>query len=295
MNKELHESNRYPDELFPFEMYTVNRLKCIPHGRGFNDLHWHEELQFTLIISGRVTIQVNGDDYRLCSGEAIFINKGLLHVTTNISDDGEYVSFNFPEKLLCFFSASRIEYKYVQPYTNAFAFPTTVLNKKDDWQTNILQILWQLKQIHEGVKYFGWEYEISCMLTHMWFMIINNVTLQNDRAHNKALIQQQERIQLSISYIHQNYFNDISLADIAKAAHISIAECSRCFRKIVHTTPYNYLIEYRIKRSLDLLNTTHLTVTDIAIRVGFNHVNHFIQSFKKSQNITPSEYRKKFE
>lgn len=291
-NKKLHESNQYPDKLFPFEMYTVTRSKCIPHGRGFNNLHWHEELQFTLVTNGRVTIQINGDDYLLCSGEAIFINKGLLHVTTNISDNGKYVSFNFPEKLLCFFSESRMEYDYVQPYTDIFAFPTTVLSKKVDWQADILHVLWHLKQIHEGAKYFGWEYEVSCMITRIWFMLISHITLQNDSSYNKTLIQQHERIQLLISYIHQNYSSNISLADIAKAANISIAECSRCFRKIVHATPYNYLIEYRIKRSLDLLNTTSLTVTDIAIRVGFNHVNHFIQSFKKSKGVTPNEYRK---
>ncbi|WP_414633121.1 AraC family transcriptional regulator [Clostridium sp. UBA6640] len=47
-----------------------------------------------------------------------------------------------------------------------------------------------------------------------------------------------------------------------------------------------------MKRSLNLLNTTSLIVLDIAIHVGFNHVNHFIQSFKKSQGVTPNEYRK---
>ncbi|MFC3748157.1 helix-turn-helix domain-containing protein [Paenibacillus sp. GCM10012306] len=291
MNKELHENNRYQDNLFPFEMYTVTRFKCIPHGRGFNDLHWHEELQFTLVTSGRITIQINGNNYTLCSGDAIFINKGLLHVTTDISDDGEYVSFNFPEKLLCFFSDSRMEYNYVQPYTNSFVFPTVVLSKNVGWQADILNVLRNLKRIHNEARYFGWEYEVSNLLTCIWFKLISNVILQKDKLHNKTLIQQQERIQLLISYIHQNFSNNINLADIAKAANISLAECNRCFRKVVHTTPYNYLIEYRIKRSLDLLKSTNLTITDIATRVGFNHVNHFIQSFKRNQGVTPKEYR----
>lgn len=292
MNKELHESNRYPDKLFPVEMYTVTRLKCTPHGRGFNDLHWHEELQFTLVTSGQVTIQINGNDYMLHEGEAIFINKGLLHVTTKIADDGKYVSFNFPEKLLCFFNDSRMEHDYVQPYTNVFEFPVMVIKKNIDWQMDILRTLEHLKQTYDRTKYFAWEYETACMITHIWFMLINHVTLPKDKSHNKALIQQQERIQLLLSYIHQNYSEDISLANIAKAANISIAECGRCFSKIVHTTPYNYLIEYRIKRSKELLDTTNLTVTEIATRVGFNHVNHFIQSFKRIQGITPNDYRK---
>ncbi len=295
MKKELHESNWYEDKLFPFKMYTVTRQECIPHGRGFHDLHWHEELQFTMAVKGQVTMQVNGNDFILESGQGIFINKGLLHITTDITEDGKYVSFNFPEKLLCFFPGSRMEYDYVQPYTDEFSFTVMVLYKEIDWQAAILEVLQKLKEIQDGAEYFGREYEISNMVTHMWLMLINHVTLQNENSHNKALKQQQERIHLMLSCIHQNYAEDLSLTDIAKSANISVAECSRCFRKMIHTTPYSYLIEYRLKQSMELLYTTSLSVTEVGARVGFNHVNHFVQSFKKNQGITPNEYRKERE
>lgn len=82
MSKQLHETIFYPDASFPYIMYTANALKIIPEGRGFNDLHWHEELQITLVTKGKLTIQVNGIDHELEAGQAILINKGscmLLH------------------------------------------------------------------------------------------------------------------------------------------------------------------------------------------------------------------------
>ncbi len=103
---------------------------------------------------------------------------------------------------------------------------------------------------------------------------------------------QQERLQLLLSFIHQNYSNNITLQEIADVAHLSVSECNRSFKRTIHMTPYDYLIKYRIKKSSELLISTHYTITEIAHRVGFNNANHFIQSFKKHYKRTPKEFRK---
>jgi len=95
-----------------------------------------------------------------------------------------------------------------------------------------------------------------------------------------------------LSFIHQNYTNPITLNKIADAAHLSVSACARSFKKSIQMTPYDYLVTYRIKKSCELLESTEYTITEIAGRVGFNHVNHFIQTFKKHRDITPKEFRK---
>ncbi|MDU5948696.1 cupin domain-containing protein [Paenibacillus macerans] len=90
-------------------------------------MNWEKEmispkntkLQFTLVTEGKIVMQVNGIDYELDAGQAIFINKGVLHITTNITPYSQYVSFNFPEKLLGFFANSTMENNYVLPFTNS--------------------------------------------------------------------------------------------------------------------------------------------------------------------------------
>lgn len=290
MKKQLHEAIQYPDEAFPYIMYTHTNHGSIPEGRGVNDLHWHEELQITLVTNGKLTIQINGIDYDLETGHAIFINKSVLHVVTHLTHDGQYVSFNFPEKLLAFYSDSAMEKSYVLPYTNSFLLS---LEFKGDaeWQKQILQILWYLKKEFEIKKNWGWQYEISIKTVQLWLILISNISLSSDESskHNRL---QQERLQLMLSFIHQNYTDNITLKEIAEAAHLSVSECTRSFKKSIHMTPYYYLVKYRIKRSCELLESTEYTITEIARRVGFNHVNHFIQSFKKHRDITPKEFRK---
>ena len=290
MENTLHETNHYPDISFPYAMYTITTRNCAPKGRGFNELHWHEELQFTLVIEGKIVMQVNGIDHELESGQAIFLNKGVLHVTTPITQNSLYVSFNFPEKLLAFYTDSTMEKKYVLPFTNSLFFPL-VIKEDAEWQSQMLEMLQELKKKFDTRKCWGWEYEVSLKTAQIWLTMISNISLSAEESP-KYLKQQQERIQLMISCIHQNYADNISLREIAEAAHLSVSECNRSFKRTLHMTPYDYLIKYRIKKSAELLMSTDCTITEIACRVGFNHVNHFIQSFKKHYKITPKEYRK---
>ncbi len=122
MANKLHEINHYPDMSFPYAMYTITSLTCIPQGRGFNELHWHEELQFTLVTEGKIVMQVNGVTHELEAGHAIFINKGALHVSKQVVKNSEYVSFNFPEKLLAFYSDSNMEKKLCASLYELFIF-----------------------------------------------------------------------------------------------------------------------------------------------------------------------------
>ncbi|CAM3280746.1 MULTISPECIES: AraC family transcriptional regulator [Paenibacillus] len=290
MAKSLRETIAYPNLSFPYIMYTHTLYKSTPEGRGFNDLHWHEELQITLVTKGTLVIQVNGIDHQLKTGQAILINKGILHVTTQLSHDGEYVSFNFPEKLLAFHADSTMEENYVLPYTRS-SFVSFVIAGNADWEKQVLDMLWDMRKVFNTKKGWGWEYEISIKTTQLWFILISNLSLPQEETPKHAK-RQQERLQLMLSFIHQNYSTPITLQEIADAAHLSISECTRNFKKTVRMTPYEYLIKYRIKISCELLVSTDDTVTEIAYKVGFNHVNHFIQSFKKDRGKTPKGFRK---
>lgn len=49
-------------------------------------------------------------------------------------------------------------------------------------------------------------------------------------------------------YIHTHDADDLSLKDIADAGTMSIAQCNRCFNKMLNVTPYEYLIRYRLQK-----------------------------------------------
>jgi len=288
----FHEKNHYEDAAFPVGIYKVTKESIVPPGRGYMDLHWHEELQFTLVTEGVLKLQVNAEEYKVKAGEAIFINRNLLHITTELSEHGRYISLNFPDKMLGFFPGSRMEQDFVHPYTGNCAVPAIVLREGVEWQNGVLKLLRHIIAILEQKKQGEYEYLIAMKLTEMWYRLVFNIKFDIKRP-SCSYIRKQERIHQMLIFIHNHYMEKIYLKDIAAVVNISEGECCRCFQGMLRMSPNQYLLNYRISKGMELLNSTEQSVTDVAYAVGFNDSNYFIQYFKKKTGMTPKEYRKK--
>lgn len=96
----------------------------------------------------------------------------------------------------------------------------------------------------------------------------------------------------SISFINENFHQPISLEEIAAKANLSLYHFTRIFAKETGFTPHQYLINTRISAAKFMLKTSETSIKDIAFSTGFNSESSFCSTFKKWENITPSEYRK---
>ena len=94
-----------------------------------------------------------------------------------------------------------------------------------------------------------------------------------------------------LQYIAAHYAEDITLDTLAASANCSKSACLRAFRATLQTTPYKYLIEYRLEQAALLLRQTNAPVAAIAEAVGFHHVSLFGKSFKAKTGATPHAYR----
>lgn len=287
-NTKLHEINAYEDPAFPIGVYTVTKDRIVPAGRGYMDLHWHEELQFTYVVAGEVHMQVNGKKYELSAGQGIFINRNLLHATTYLTADARYQSLNFPEKILCFFTGSRMEQENVLPYTGNVNFQAMVFTGREKWEREFLSRLREVFAQWEDRH--GREYRIAIDLVEMWQQIISRVDLKSYK-NTRTDMRKMERMQKMIAYVHANYNKEIHVADIAAAGNVSEGECNRSFRELVQKSPAQYVLFYRISQSMMLLRESAESVTDVAIACGFNDTSYFIRCFKARTGVTPHMYQ----
>ena len=86
----------------------------------------------------------------------------------------------------------------------------------------------------------------------------------------------------------------VTVADMARAAHLSPAHFSREFRRTFGETPHQYLLTRRLERAAALLRTTDRTVSDICLTVGLRSVGSFTTSFGKLFGLSPTAYRGSF-
>lgn len=100
-------------------------------------------------------------------------------------------------------------------------------------------------------------------------------------------------IEKSKRYVAYHYQNKILLSDVATYIGYSESYFSRIFKKITQKNFSDYLNEYRLEKSKQLMTNNHLTLAEIATRVGFENFSYFSSVFHKYEGIVPSEYRKK--
>ena len=100
-------------------------------------------------------------------------------------------------------------------------------------------------------------------------------------------------IDLAKTYIAENYNKDISVKSVASHVHLNAEYFTRLFKKETGVNIKDYITECRINMAKDLMENSTLTISMIASEVGYTNLSHFAYLFKRSEGMTPSEYREK--
>ena len=268
--------------VMPLACYKITINQNI---HGYIPLHWHDEIQFVLVVKGEAIFQVNEDWIEVREGDGLFINSGSLHMAQDKEQSGcVYICLN----LSPFFVLSQELYTtYVKPYIQATNLSYLYIGVNEIWGKNILDAVLEIYQFIEQ-KTQNYEIEITIQLAFIWKQLIDNGCKLE---YIQTEILKNQRMKQMLSWIHENYAEKMMLGDIAKAGQLSRSECCRYFKRVLKTTPLNYVIDYRIQKSLYLLQQDDATITEVAYQVGFNSTSYFINKFKASINMTPLAYK----
>lgn len=94
-----------------------------------------------------------------------------------------------------------------------------------------------------------------------------------------------------IDYIHLHYAEDIDNAFLAERFGYHPKYISQLITRHTGTSLHQYLLKIRIRNAIDLLQTTSLSVGEIAQRVGFHSAGYFSEYFRKSTGHSPGAFR----
>ena len=93
-------------------------------------------------------------------------------------------------------------------------------------------------------------------------------------------------------YMREKLRAPVSTIDFAGRYGLSERTLSRRFQRATGTTPWQFLLTLRMSEAATLLRTTNLSVTQVAAEVGITDSAHFARQFKKTNQLTPTQYRK---
>ena len=84
---------------------------------------------------------------------------------------------------------------------------------------------------------------------------------------------------------------ELSLGEFAQSVNLSVWRLCHIFKSDVGMPPIRYLRLLRMERAKDLLESSFLSVKEIAFQVGLNDESHFVRDFKKVYGLPPANYR----
>lgn len=99
-------------------------------------------------------------------------------------------------------------------------------------------------------------------------------------------------IENSVKYIKENLTDDLSLEAISARFNLSPIHFHNIFKVAVGSTLRDYVEEQRIKKAVNLLISTEMSLTQIALECGFSSQSYFSFVFKRRMKVTPRNYTK---
>jgi AraC-like DNA-binding protein len=103
-----------------------------------------------------------------------------------------------------------------------------------------------------------------------------------------------KRVEKIIEMMREDVRGELSLSEFAQSVNLSVWRLCHIFKSDVGMPPMRFLRLLRMERAKDLLESSFLSVKEIAYRVGLNDESHFVRDFKATYGSSPACYRTQF-
>ena len=257
--------------------------------RGFNDWHWHEEIQFSYILEGEMITTCMGKEHRLKAGDGIFINSNCAHMSRPTGpESARFLSLNIQPSLLILFHGSVIEQRYFLPYANDPKMQVIAFRADLAEHALILEEMVRLFRFVQD-RGFGYELDTYAQLLRVWKLLM--VLAENSSQPPVKL--EREEAHAMLKYIQEHFAEPLSIGDLARRVHLSRGECSRIFQTTYGASIVAHLIDVRISQSIPLLTDTRLPIGRIAEDCGFHSSSYYTKVFREKVGVPPLQYRRR--
>lgn len=273
--------------LTPSDCFTIfSRVK-----KKFDfPLHYHEEYELNLILNGKGAKRVVGGHIDVIDdAELVLIGPNLYHAWFTHHCQSEAITevtiqFHkdlFDERFLKRNQMSFMKGMFERSQRGILFPPETTLALKE----RLLSL----------DKRAGFDSVLELLsILHDLSLSRNIKTLSDFTNTNERFQYNSRRIERVFEYMNNNYFKQITLAEVSKLANMPEASFSRFIKKRTGKTFVDTLNEIRLGHASRMLIDTTNTIAEIAYKCGFNNISNFNRIFKRKKFCIPKEFRETY-
>ena len=282
----VREKARHGDIFLP-----VNSYHClVPVTYRELALHWHEEMEITLIREGMSDYRVGQEEFRAEEGDIILIPPYCTHSAyeipgrTMVSD-----SLVFHLDLLGAQGQDLSASKYLRPLAEGQLQMPEVIRSSDKGYGEIKETFLRALDCFQSRPAF-YEMLLRESLFHVIILLFELGYIREPQEGHSTFIN---RLQLRnvLQYIAEHYREKIKVADLAGLSGFSESYFMSFFKQYVGMSCIQYINHYKIQKAAHALEETSQPVMEIAMDHGFDNISYFNLQFRKEFGMTPREFR----
>lgn len=274
------------DETFPF---ILSRDNLCEFENGFVNWHKQPTIEISFVVEGAVDVLVLSKKFTVKEGDGFFIMPGNLHsvMPSSNASSSIYFTFIFQPEVLYGKKGNFFYCEYYTPFAQS-KIPFFTFSSSQTWEKDIWKIAKEMEGLYHNPS-GELKLQMQRTLQDIWIAFYHHILISElpDKAETNT-----KKILDMILYLHTHYEEKFSLADMAEQVTISKSECCRYFKKIMHITISEYLLEYRLSKAIQLLESSSMSITEIAHATGFCDSSYFIHKFQQKLKCSPQKYRK---
>jgi AraC-like DNA-binding protein len=245
--------------------------------------HWHGDVELICVCEGSLLVGINNEARMLRRGDMAVCSSGDIHYYDCRGLESVLRMIIFRPELIG--SAGG--------WPRAFAFGSPFLQDKCfEEQYNRFNCAFETVRQETALSDQVSPMMIRSSLLGLCGTITRAVPAQllpPDRTARKR--HRLKEMQDVLTFIEDNYMENIRLEDAAAVANLSACHFSRLFARVAGTGFKNYLTQLRINRAEDLLKNSEDSITEIAYKCGFGSIRSFNRIFISSRGVPPSKMR----
>ncbi|WP_256758874.1 AraC family transcriptional regulator [Cohnella sp. WQ 127256] len=257
--------------------------------KRFNDWHYHEEVEFLLILEGELTAFYREEQLILRKGDIALFGSSEPH-TTMQSKEGSTKQLVFQIDLRKYWDLSTLN--SMQHFSEVIR-PLSSLNyiyrNNDDARIQTSALIQEIFQEMNDAR-IGYELAVSSRIKNILLLLLRHDTdMQLNYNDNRLL----GRLQPAVDYVEQNLSEKLSVTEISSQLNMSYTHFIKTFKKAVGMSFTDFVVYKRIKKAEQQLLTSEVSIAEIAESVGFSNIGHFYDMFRRYNDCSPKEYKNK--
>ena len=286
--------DRHKDRIIPIEFNFYDELEQLP---------LKERCSIVLITCGSATLKINEHFQTVTSPSVMCISQyDTISVIQSERLSAKSFHFNpwYIKACLTFDNLEEhVEIDEQHVYNRRMLYMFT--KHQDNFQGIFQLTPQQYLHINELMLMIGAETHSqsddfwTCRIRRMLLQTLNcifDIYVDQRKLKFFELTKNNNPVTICTDFIHENFGSDIRLQDLCQLVNINRTSLNDRFKQQLHCTCMEYLLQYRLKISQELLSNTNMNINDIAESCGFNYSSYFIRQFVNKLGISPSAYRK---